>query len=102
MTIQQLTAKQRAHLKSLAHPLKAIVHIGKEGVSGTLIKAIEEALATRELIKAKVLEAAPADARAIANDIDVEMPDVHIVQIIGKTIVLYRRHPETPEIRLPR
>jgi RNA-binding protein YhbY len=27
--------------------------------------------------------------------------DVHPVHTIGRTAVLYRRHPEQPEIRLP-
>ena len=98
----KLTPRQRAHLRSLAHALKPIVHIGKEGVTETVFGSIGDALRTRELVKVKVLEAAPASARESADEIDAALPDVAVVQIIGRTIVLYRRHPENPEIRLPR
>ena len=98
----QLTPRQRAHLRSLAHALKPTVHIGKEGVTETVFGSIGDALRTRELVKVKVLEAAPASARESATEIDATLEDVAVVQIIGRTIVLYRRHPENPEIKLPR
>lgn len=98
----QLTPRQRAHLRSLAHALKPTVHIGKEGVTDTVIGSIGDALRTRELVKVKVLEAAPASARESADEINAAQQDVAVVQIIGRTIVLYRPHPDKPEIRLPR
>lgn len=97
----RLTARQRAHLKSLAHALKPIVHIGKEGVTETVIGTVEDAFRTRELLKAKVLEAAPVSAREAAAALESGVNDVHVVQTIGRTIVLYRPHPDAPEIRLP-
>lgn len=98
----QLTARQRAHLKSLAHALKPVVHVGKEGVTATVLGTLNDAFRTRELLKVKVLEAAPASARDTASEIEAGVSDVNVVQTIGRTIVLYRRHPEKPEIRLPR
>lgn len=98
----QLTARQRAHLKSLAHALKPVVHVGKEGVTATVLGSLSDAFRTRELLKVKVLEAAPASARDTASEIEAGVSDVNVVQTIGRTIVLYRPHPEKPEIRLPR
>ena len=98
----QLTARQRAHLKSLAHALKPVVHVGKEGVTATVLGTLNDAFRTRELLKVKVLEAAPASARDTASEIEAGVSDVNVVQTIGRTIVLYRRHPEKPEIKLPR
>lgn len=97
----QLTAKQRAHLKSLAHSLKPILHIGKEGVTETVLDGVRTAFNTRELLKVKVLESAPNAARDIGPQVAEELADVAVVQVIGRTLVLYRRHPEAPEIRLP-
>lgn len=96
-----LTSKQRAHLKTLAHPLKPLVHVGKEGVTGTVLANLQEAFNTRELLKVKVLEAAPQSAREIGEDLGWRLEGVELVQVIGRTIVLYRPDPENPEIRLP-
>lgn len=60
-----------------------------------------EAFNTRELLKIKVLEASPQSAKAIGEDLGWRLDGVELVQVIGRTIVLYRPHPERPEIRLP-
>lgn len=96
-----LTARQRAHLKSLAHPLKPLFQVGKEGVGDALAATLETAFQTRELLKVRVLDTAPLDVSAAAEELRGRLSDVEIVQVIGRTIVLYRRHPERPEIRLP-
>ena len=96
-----LTSKQRAYLRSLAHPLKPILQVGAEGVSESLLQAVLEAFNTRELLKIKVLEGAPEKARATADRIVEALEDVHVPQTIGRTIVLYRPFPDDPEIVLP-
>lgn len=85
-----LTSKQRAQLKSLAHPLKPLLHIGKEGVTGTVVESVREAFNTRELLKVKVLEGAPQSAREIGEDLAWRLEGVELVQVIGRTLVLYR------------
>jgi RNA-binding protein len=100
--MQQLNARQRAHLKSLAHPLKPILQIGKDGLSDAVARTVADALHNRELLKVKVLESAPAGAREVGASLAGAIEGVHLVQVIGRTIVLYRRHPEKPEIQLPR
>ncbi|HEU5209319.1 MAG TPA: ribosome assembly RNA-binding protein YhbY [Longimicrobiales bacterium] len=99
--MESLTARQRAHLKSLAHPLKPLFQIGREGVTSNVAGTIAAALETRELLKVKVLEGAPVSAREAADELAGQVEAMHVVQVIGRTIVLYRRHPEKPEIRLP-
>lgn len=96
-----LTSKQRAHLRKLAHPLKPVVLVGAEGLTEGVLTSILDAFNTRELLKVKLQEAAPTDARGAADAISDRLPDVHPVQTIGRTVVLYRPHPEEPEIRLP-
>jgi RNA-binding protein len=98
----ELTSKQRAHLRSLANRLKPMVHVGAEGVTDSILVTVEESFANRELIKVKILESAPHDARFIADHIAASLEDVHVAQTIGRTVVLYRPHPKKPEIRLPR
>jgi RNA-binding protein len=100
--VANLTSKQRAHLRSLAHHLKPILQVGADGVSEAFLRSLGEAFNTRELLKVKVLEGAPEDPRATAEAIAAGMPRVDVAQTIGRTIVLYRPFPEEPEIRLPR
>jgi len=97
----ELTSKQRAHLRSLAHHLKPIVHVGSDGVTDALLQTVEEAFNTRELLKVKVLEGAPQGPRETADRIVAALEGVHVPQTIGRTVVLYRPHPEEPEIVLP-
>jgi len=99
--VEKLKPKQRAHLKSLAHPLKPILQIGKDGLTHAVLQSIRDAFHARELFKVKVLESAPEPAATVADTLAEQMEGVHVVQVIGRTIVLYRRHPEQPEIRLP-
>jgi RNA-binding protein len=96
-----LTSKQRAHLRALAHHLEPVVRIGSDGLSEAVLRSVREAFHTRELLKVKVLESAPESARETADAIAERIEGVHIAQTIGRTAVLYRRHPEKPEIRLP-
>ncbi len=67
-----------------------------------MVESVREAFNTRELLKVKVLEAAPQSAREIGEELARELEGVELVQVIGRTLVLYHRHPAKPEIMLPR
>lgn len=96
-----MTSKQRAYLRSLANPLQPIVHVGKGGLTDTVEKQADDALAARELIKGKVLETAPDSARDSAEKL-AQAVNAEVVQVIGRVFVLYRRNDEEPKITLPR
>jgi RNA-binding protein len=99
--MDDLNPKQRAFLKSLAHPLKPIHQIGKEGITESAVRAVEDAFNTRELLKVKVQEAAPLSAREAGPELASRIPRARWVQTIGRTVVLYRPYGDKPEIRLP-
>lgn len=96
-----LTSKQRAYLRGLANAMDAIVHVGKSGMADTIVKQTDDALTARELIKGKVLETAPETVREVADAL-AQAVGAEVVMTIGRTFVLYRRHPEEPVIMLPR
>ncbi len=100
--MHSLTSKQRAHLRKLVHHLKPIVLVGADGVTEAILASIADAFNTRELLKVKLQESASIDSREAAELITARLDGVHSVQTIGKTVALYRRHPENPEIRLPK
>jgi RNA-binding protein len=60
-----------------------------------------ETLSSRELVKLKVLEAAPESVRATAEALAEKIDNAVVVQVVGRTAVLYRPHPEHAVIRLP-
>ena len=66
-----------------------------------LVKQADDALTARELIKGKVLETAPESARDAAEAL-AKATGAEVVQVIGRTFVLYRPAPEEPKIVLPR
>jgi len=101
MTMDTLTTRQRAHLRSLAHSLKPILQIGKDGASAAAIDAVRDAFNARELLKIKVLDSAPEDTAATGRRIAEGIDEVELVQVIGRTVVLYRPDPDDPEIALP-
>ena len=96
-----MTSKQRAYLRGLANTLEPIVHAGKGGISDAMIKQADDALEARELIKGKVLETAPATAREVAEEIAAKV-NAEVVQVIGRTFVLFRQKEKDSQIKLPR
>ncbi len=96
-----LTSKQRAYLRSLANTLEPIVHAGKGGISDAMIKQADDALAAREIIKGKVLETAPQSARETAETIAAAV-GAQVVQVVGRTFVLFRQKEKESQITLPR
>jgi RNA-binding protein len=97
-----LTGKQRSFLRALAHPLKPVVHIGHGGLTEAVLKAIDGALQTHELIKIKF---GGDDEEVSAADLAPEIEQrtrSTIAQVIGKTIVVYRGRKKDPVIVLPK
>lgn len=94
-----LTGKQKRYLRSLAETQPAILQIGKDALSDNLIDTVDKALAARELIKIRILKTAPEDTKELAFDLAMHTHS-EIVQIIGRTLILYRRGKQ-PEIVLP-
>ncbi|CAM4000064.1 ribosome assembly RNA-binding protein YhbY [Cohnella lubricantis] len=96
-----LTGKQKRYLRSLAHHLDPVFQIGKGGVNDQLIRHIEEAIEVRELMKVNILNNNDDDRHEIATEI-AERSGCELVQVIGKTIVLYKESKDHKEIVLPR
>lgn len=77
------------------------MQIGKGGVTPAAVTAVREALTTRELMKVRVLDVAPDSASALGADLAAALGDTHVVQVIGRTLVLFRPDPDDPQIELP-
>ena len=96
-----LKGSQRKFLRGLAHGLKPLVQVGKEGVSPSVLDAIDRALEAHELIKVQIT--AERDQRkTMAEEIEKHSKS-ECAGLIGKMAIFYRQQsePDKRKIRLP-
>ena len=84
----------------MGNTLSPVLFIGKEGVSEGVISAILEAHDHAELLKIRILDNCPLPRKEVARELE-SRSGSHLIQLLGRTVLLYRRHPETPKISLP-
>ncbi|MDB5083458.1 MAG: RNA-binding protein [Bacilli bacterium] len=96
-----LTGKQKRFLRSHAHHVTPVLQVGKGGISDNLLEQAGLALSTHELIKVSILSNCEEDKHDIAQAL-AEGTHAELVQLIGKTVVLYRESVENKQIELPR
>lgn len=92
-----LNSKQRKTLRGLAHHLEPSVQIGKDGITDGVLGAAERALLDHELIKVKVLEAAPLSRSEAGEALSTKLK-AQLVGEIGRIAILYKRHPKKPKL----
>ncbi|MEW6982009.1 ribosome assembly RNA-binding protein YhbY [Colwelliaceae bacterium 6471] len=95
-----LNKKQIQYLKGLAHSLKPVVLLGNNGLTEAVIAEIDYALNHHELIKVKI----PTDDREVKTlivDAICREAKATMVQVIGKTLIIYRQSDEK-KIRIPK
>ena len=98
-----ITGKQRAYLRKLGHTMQPIFQIGKDGLTDTVIVAIDEALEKREMVKISILVSAMLDTRATCDEVAKRLL-AEPIQSIGNKFVLYRKssNEKNRKIELPR
>jgi RNA-binding protein len=96
-----LTGKQRRHLRALGHHLDALVQLGKLGLTDGVVDALDIALERHELVKLRLGTECPDDRDAVADELGPRLK-AEVAQRMGRTILLYRRHPKKPVIVLPK
>ena len=96
-----LTGKEKRFLRSLANTMEPIVQVGKGSVNESVLFSLNEALEARELVKVRVLKNCLEEVDAVAQAL-AEQSEAELVQVIGRYVLLYRRHPKKPVIELPK
>lgn len=102
--IPELNSREKKYLKGLAHSLAVGVQIGKEDLSNQVIEAIKMELERHELVKIKIGQSSGLDKTEASEKIPV-LTSSSFVQLIGKTIVVFkanRKLPKDKQIRIPR
>lgn len=95
-----MSGKERAALRAEAHHLDALVHVGHQGLTPSLLKSLDDVLRTHELVKVQVAKAGDLSAKQAANDI-AGLLGTEVIQVIGRTLTVYRENPELARGELP-
>ena len=95
-----LTGKQKRFLRSEAHHVDPIFQVGKGGVNEAMIVQISEALEKRELVKISILSNNEDDKNEVAEKLAKDTK-AELVQLIGHTVVLYKKSVNNKRIELP-
>ena len=90
-----LTNAQKRALKAQAQRLKAMLKIGKGGISPSFLTALDQALQLRQLVKVKFDEF-KEQKQELAPQL-AEKSGSHVVTRVGNVVVLFRPKPGEPE-----
>lgn len=91
-----LTNQEKKQLKRLAHHLKPVVMVGKNGVSESLLGSVDDALESHELIKMKFVDN-KSEKHQLSDEIAAQT-DSSLVGVVGNVAILFRENPR-PELR---
>lgn len=86
-----MTGRERAELRAEAHHLDPTVHIGQQGLTPSVITALDDALRTRELVKVKLGNKDDLKPKDVANSLALAT-NAAVVQVIGRTATLFREN----------
>lgn len=95
-----ITSKQRAFLKSLAHPLEPTVRVGRARISPEVVAETERSMEAHELIKVRLEADDSTERKTLARSL-AEQTSSELIGTVGKIAILYRPRSEKPSIKLP-
>jgi RNA-binding protein len=93
-----LTGAQKKHLRGLAHHLKPMVQVGKNGITDSVLELIGKALDDHELIKVRLADP-QGRKKELAEEIAEQSGGVQ-VGLVGNVVTLYRRQPDPERHRI--
>ena len=95
----ELTGKQKRYLRSLGHHLDPTLMVGAKGLAEGVVQELAESLAAHELVKVRLGPGCGVDRAEAAKGLSAAT-DSAVIQILGKTLLLYRAS-EKAKIQLP-
>ena len=90
------SSKLRRTLRAAGHHLSPVVQVGKDGVTEAVLRQLDEQLLAHELVKVRIGTESPEDRFEAAERFGAEA-GAQIAQILGRTVLVYRKHPEKPK-----
>ena len=89
------SSKLRKALRAAGHHLSPVLKVGK-GVTEAVLKQLDEQLTAHELVKVWIGTESPEDRFEAAERLGAAA-GAQLAQILGRTILVCRRHPEKPK-----
>ncbi len=77
-------------VKRVGHDLRPTVHVGKEGVTDTLIEEIAKQVKARKVVKVRLLPSVEEDRKQVAQDL-ADRSDSVLIEVVGHTVLLCDR-----------
>jgi len=96
-----LSSYQRKYLRGLAHGLKPIVFVGQKGQTSSLAAALDQALATHELVKIKFIDDKDKAYKAQTIASLEKATASEMVGLIGHIAIFYRSQPDPEKRKIP-
>lgn len=96
--MNELKGFQKRYLRGLAHSLKPVVQVGREGLTEGVLQAIEEGLARHELIKVKFNEA--REEKGGMMEAACRRTGSVLVGAIGHTAIIYRQQADADKRKI--
>lgn len=84
-----ISADRKKQFRTLGHKLNPIVTIAGKGLSEGVLLELNRALDDHELIKVKLALAEREERKEIVAELQA-LPNVELIQEIGKVVLLYR------------
>lgn len=94
-----LSSAERKQLRGRAHRLRPVVQIGTGGLSAPVLRSIDQALSSHELIKIRFLERRD-EKRELVAEISRQL-SCQLVGMIGHVAILFRRREGTGTDDMP-
>lgn len=91
--MRNLTSAERSALRARAHHLHPVIMIGASGLTPAVMKEIDLALKSHELVKIRVLGDDRGQRKSLIGDICGALA-AQPVQRVGKILVVFRERPE--------
>jgi RNA-binding protein len=95
-----LSGKQRRFLRAQGQALEPVVQLGKDGASDALVRELDAALKAHELVKVRVGRSSPLERHEAAEALAARTGS-EAIQVLGSTVLLFRRNEESPKLALP-
>jgi RNA-binding protein len=101
--MKTLKGFEKKYLRGLAHGLKPVVLIGKEGITDGIVRAADEGLCQHELIKVKFNEYKEKEQKGPLTEALADRTGSALIGTIGHTAILFRlqTNPAKRRIQLP-
>ena len=83
--------ERKKQFRTIGHKLNPIVTIAANGLSAGVLAELNRALDDHELIKVKLAIAERDERKEVVTELEA-LPNVELIQEIGKVVILYRHN----------